>query len=144
MKYQKIILVLVIVLAAVWGIKFFKRQKIDNPIVRTVPPEQPNTGLVQPEVSEFFVTAEGAGEFNPRHIRIKMGDKVTWLNKGSVVIWPAVGPHPTHDIYPEFDSKHGIKSGENWSFTFQRLGMWQYHNHLKGGSMVGIVEVLAE
>lgn len=126
MSYKKVFLVILAAGALFSGIKLTK---------------QSSPNIAAPTPSEFLVTVDVKGEFTPRHIRIKKGDKVVWLNKSSAPVWPAVGPHPTHDQYPDFDSKQKIKTEETWSFVFQRLGMWQYHNHLRGESMVGIVEV---
>ena len=138
MNYKKAILIVFIIGALFYGAKFVKQ---DDPPKENVPPA---SAITPSTPSEFLVTVDAKGEFTPRHIRIKKGGKVTWINKSSVPVRPAVGPHPTHDQYPDFDSKQKIKTEETWSFVFQRLGMWQYHNHLRDGSMVGIVEVLAE
>lgn len=126
MSYKKVFLVILAAGALFSGIKLTK---------------QSGPNIAAPMPSEFLVTVDAEGEFTPRHIRIKKGDKVVWMNKSRNPVQPAVGPHPTHDQYPDFDSQKKINPEETWSFVFQRLGMWQYHNHLRDGSMVGIVEV---
>lgn len=75
----------------------------------------------------IFMTQDG---FEPRELTITLGDTITFVNKDDTDRWPASNLHPTHDIYPEFDSKQGIVSGSLWSFTFDRAGEWRYHDHI--------------
>src|SRR5437899_1855737 len=56
--------------------------------------------------------------FSPQAITINQGDAVLFENDGKQDHWPASDPHPTHDLYPEFDPQKAIKPGENWSFFF--------------------------
>ena len=65
-------------------------------------------------------------------------------NASGVETWPAAALHPTHTVYPGsdikkcgtseavgiFDACRGLKSGESWSFQFNEVGTWKYHNHL--------------
>src|SRR6185503_5181523 len=57
-------------------------------------------------------------------------DAVTFISNTGQPFWPASDPHPTHQIYPEFDPKQPIQPGKSWSFTFNRVVNWGYHNHL--------------
>lgn len=41
---------------------------------------------------------------------------------------PASDPHPDHTDYPEFEMDD-IAPGQSASFTFTRLGTFEYHNH---------------
>lgn len=68
--------------------------------------------------------------FESATITIKKGEKVTLVNKGKNLHWPASNIHPTHGIYPEFDSKVGVEPGASWSFTFDKVGVWRFHDHL--------------
>lgn len=70
-------------------------------------------------------------QFNPASISIKKGERVTWKNDSTVFFWPASAIHPTHQIYPEFDAKKGTAPSGEWSFTFDKVGTWKYHDHLK-------------
>lgn len=83
------------------------------------------------------MNAEG---FFPESVRIKKGQSVTWLNEGGQPHWPASDLHPTHGIYPEFDPQEPITPGESWTFTFTKLGVWRYHDHLRP-ILRGIIEV---
>ena len=81
------------------------------------------------------------GIFVPKSVTGKKGGTVTWVNKGSTPVWPASAFHPTHQVYPGFDSLKGIQSGESYSFVFDRVGSWKYHDHLNA-SATGVVEVV--
>ena len=80
-------------------------------------------------------------KFDPEESQIKRGDTVTFRNVGKSPVWPASNLHPTHGIYPEFDPQHEIKPGEEWSFRFDRVGAWKYHDHLSP-STKGVIEVM--
>ncbi len=69
--------------------------------------------------------------FSPQDITIKKCTKVVFKNETKVSVWPASDLHPTHGIYPEFDPLKGYGPGESWSFVFNKIGRWRYHNHLK-------------
>ena len=88
--------------------------------------------------------------FSPDSITIKPGTTVTWINEGEGEHWPASNFHPTHEIYPEgggcigsmLDACRGLKKGESYSFTFNKLGAWGIHDHLYPGltMVVKVVE----
>lgn len=76
--------------------------------------------------------------FTPNTLTIKKGDTVTFLNQSASVVRPASDKHPTHTEYPTtggcvgstFDACKGLQPGESWSFQFDEVGQWGYHNHL--------------
>lgn len=68
--------------------------------------------------------------FNPSKIKIKKGTKVTFKNLDSTPRWPASNLHPTHGIYPEFDPQKEVAPNEEWSFVFDKVGVWRFHDHL--------------
>ena len=67
--------------------------------------------------------------FSPQELTIQKGDIVKFVSNNRI-FWPASNLHPSHTIYFEFDSKDPIKTGESWSFRFNKLGEWKYHDHL--------------
>ena len=86
-------------------------------------------------------TVEMAGDgFSPTSLSIKKGDTVTFKNVGSNSHWPASAPHPTHTVYPEFDPKSEVAPGQSWSFIFDKVGTWRYHDHLNSGE-TGVITV---
>lgn len=80
-------------------------------------------------------------DFNPQSLKIKKSETVTWMNKSDEPIWPASNIHPTHQVYAEFDPKRPIKSGDSWSFDFEKAGVWRYHDHL-APQKTGVIEVV--
>lgn len=91
-------------------------------------------------VVETFVIIDESGRFNPSSVKIVKGGKVAWINKNANPVWPASGVHPTHEIYPGFDALRKVGQGETYSFTFEKVGSWKYHDHLNP-SAFGTVEV---
>ncbi len=77
--------------------------------------------------STVHMTDEG---FVPNNISIKSGEKVTFKSTGQDQHWPASNIHPTHEIYSEFDPRKPISSGAEWSFVFDQVGTWRFHDHL--------------
>jgi plastocyanin len=68
--------------------------------------------------------------FEPRSVEIQSGDTVVFENVGEEAHWPASDDHPTHEKYSVFDPKKPIQPNTEWSFTFDRLGKWEYHDHM--------------
>lgn len=84
----------------------------------------------KPTQGEVVVNIKPEGGFYPEKITIKKGARVVWVNKSAKFSWPASDFHPVHNIYPEFDPKEPIASGEAWAFNFDKAGLWAYHDHL--------------
>jgi len=89
--------------------------------------------------NEATVTYTDSG-FSPASVTIKQGGTVTFVNQSSRDMWVASNPHPIHTDYPGFDEKAAVPNGGSWSFTFDRIGSWGYHNH-KNPSNMGVVVV---
>lgn len=79
--------------------------------------------------------------YEPKDLSIKKCTKVIFRNVSSEPHWPASNIHPTHGIYPELDPKQPVDAGSEWSFVFDRVGSWKYHDHLKP-AIRGVIEVL--
>ncbi len=79
---------------------------------------------------------------------IKKGTNVTFKNESGMDMWPASAMHPTHRMYPTtggclgstFDACERVSDGESWSFTFDEVGVWKYHDHLSP-TMFGMIMV---
>ena len=94
-----------------------------------------------------------AGGFVPRTLSVKKGDTVTFVNKDTNKHWPASANHPSHTVYPGssvskcgapeadniFDTCKGLEEGESFSFIFNEVGSWGYHDHLRSGIRGSIV-----
>ena len=70
------------------------------------------------------------GGFSPGRLEIEIGTQVVFVNDTDTLLWPASNIHPTHQIFPEFDSMGSVPPGDRWGFTFKKAGFWRYHNHL--------------
>lgn len=89
------------------------------------------------------VTYSLAG-FSPASVTVKKGGAVMWTNIASDGMWVAVDEHPGHAGYdgtsrkdhcaegvaPSFDQCIASTPGSQWSFTFNKVGTWKYHNHV--------------
>ena len=84
-----------------------------------------------------------AGSFLPKRLEAPAGQTVTFVNESDAPMWPASNIHPTHEILPGFDAKSPIEPGESWTFVFEEVGFWRYHNHLSP-SESGIVVATGE
>ena len=89
---------------------------------------------------EYHVVEITSMGFSPDVVEINQGDFVVWVNLDGKRHWPATDDHPAHDQYPGFDSKAPLKKGEEWEFQFDRVGEWEYHDHLSPLN-VGVVIV---
>ncbi len=79
--------------------------------------------------SQMTVTYNGKS-FSPSTITIRKGDTVTFVNQSTGKMNVASDPHPTHTDYPEFDQTKSSQIGsKTYTFTFQKVGTWGYHNH---------------
>ncbi|HEY4694792.1 MAG TPA: hypothetical protein VIH52_02400 [Candidatus Nanoarchaeia archaeon] len=78
--------------------------------------------------------------FSPQEVTPKKGQTVRWVNDDQTLHWPASNPHPTHELYLGFDPGEPISPGGEWSFKFNNLGEWRYHDHLQPDKF-GLVKV---
>ena len=69
-------------------------------------------------------------EFEPKEVTIKLGGIITFTNNSNKDFWPASNLHPTHNIYGEFDPRKPISPSESFTFTFEKSGVWGFHDHL--------------
>lgn len=94
-------------------------------------------------VAGTIVSLTNAG-YLPTSVTIKKGETVTFKNNSTVQMWTASAMHPAHTAYSgtslsehcpdvantSFDACRGYLPGESWSFKFDKVGTWKYHNHL--------------
>lgn len=100
------------------------------------------------ESMESLVNYENEG-YSPSTLTVKRGSIVTWKNNSQSAMWTASSMHPTHKDYPTeggclgstFDACTGIQPGGSWSFKFDVVGEWKYHNHVVGGRYGTIVVI---
>lgn len=105
------------------------------------------------ETKSHTVVISSSG-FSPNVLEIKRGDRVIFINRDSNTHWPASNVHPTHTVYPGssiqkcgsdaestiFDSCKELRQGEEYSFVFNEIGRWNYHDHSRA-SLTGTIIV---
>lgn len=96
--------------------------------------------IVDPALENVTIVRTEAG-FEPAHVRIKQGGTITFTSIIGKQFWPASNSHPLHDSYSDFDPKRSLGPDEEWSFTFDRTGMWGFHDHLAPQAL-GTIEVV--
>jgi len=114
--------------------------------MQPAPTPEPTTSTSTTQTQQAVVTYTDSG-FSPKTLTIKKGETVLFKNTASDDMRVASNPHPIHNGYPTtggcvsstFDSCNTIAPGQSWSFTFDIVGRWGYHNHLnptEGGTIV--------
>lgn len=126
-KYMRklfIIFAVIIIVLVIFGLGFFKTASFfssEEPAKKNNPVSESKEGTLIRMVTEGFEPAE---------LKIRKGEQITFINDDTSNRWPASNLHPTHGIYPEFDPQEPLAAGEHWSFTFEKTGLWRYHDHL--------------
>lgn len=152
---QKIVWVVVAIVVIGGGFWWWQSTQVpavntgaDAGIVNTGTTPLPET----PSVPMTAMVTYNGSSFSPSEVTIKKGGTVTFLNEGNVSMWVASGPHPEHTGYsgttrsahcPDtsnaaFDQ---CASGNSFTFMFQKVGTWPYHNHLNAGVFGKVVVV---
>ena len=134
----------ILLLVAVFGVVYLFSSFLENPINTASVidnPEESSQATGNTHVIEM--TSSG---FAPSMLTVSKGDTVNWINRDTEKHWPASAVHPTHTVYPGsdikkcfeagtdktsiFDACRGLDPGESYSFTFNEIGTWGYHDHL--------------
>lgn len=136
-----------------------ERQQANNPVAPPATGQQnPTGGTVANNptgtvsAGTFTVTKANEG-FSPQTLTIKKGSTVNFVNNSSADFWPATARHPTHTVYPGsdiqkcgtqeengiFDACRGLSAGQTFSFTFNQVGEWAYHDHLNATAFGKII-----
>ena len=103
-----------------------------------------------PDEATVTYTDDG---FSPATVTVAQGGTVHFVNQSSNEFWPASAVHPTHAVYPGsgielcgtltavgiFDACGGVAVGSTWSFTFDEVGQWGYHDHLNASHFGKVV-----
>jgi len=133
--------------------------KVDNGSLEQVqeqgeaPLPQAPKGEVMTEEGSSLVTYTTASGYTPAILKVKKGSTVVFKNESDKDMWTASALHPTHTVYPDsdikkcgtddsikiFDMCQGLAKDQQWSFTFNEVGTWKYHNHLRVSDTGSIV-----
>lgn len=125
MKNYLLILVLILIVL-ILGIVFSlnNTKNTDNNSVNE------SIGKEQDQDLENVVIKMQDDNFVPEKITIKKNQTVVFINESKEDKWPASNIHPTHQIYSEFDPKKPVPPNTSWSFKFDKVGIWRFHDHL--------------
>ncbi|MGE5298097.1 MAG: hypothetical protein ACM3KM_02965 [Acidobacteriaceae bacterium] len=129
-KTTSIIVGIIVVAVVVVGAVFLSRNK-NNPA------STGNNSTVTSTGRTVTVSYDGSS-FSPSLQTVNKGDTVKFVNNSSANMWVASDPHPLHNGYPTtggcvastFDACTNITPGNSFSFQFDIVGSWGYHNHL--------------
>jgi plastocyanin len=83
--------------------------------------------------------------FTPSQTTVKQGQTVRFVNESSGQMWVASDQHPTHTEYAGTNLRQHCsnnsnsafdqcESSDSFSFTFEKAGDWQYHNHVNASA----------
>lgn len=78
--------------------------------------------------------------FQPKNLIVPVDTMVEFLNQSDFEMWVASNVHPSHDILPTFDQFKGAAKGKSYMYTFDKKGVWPYHDH-NNPSFEGVITV---
>jgi plastocyanin len=128
---NKIIIALVI-LSITFGAGYFF-------YFRPIPISQNDRMKVEELQSEPLTVVYTNEGYFPKQITVKKGESVKFINMSDRMVWTASDEHPAHTIYPEFDQKTVAGRGNEYSFKFEKIGTWCYHNHANASHVGKII-----
>lgn len=130
--------------AAAWYVQNQDSDPIDNVTYLAVGNGiQVGGGVLNADFSPDAVITRIDEGYEPTDITIRVGDTVMFKNDSESFHWPASNVHPTHSIYSDFDPREPIAPGDTWSFTFTRVGIWGFHDHIRA-NLIGRIVVEEE
>ena len=147
-----IIIILVLVIFGGW---FFISGNMTGAPSPAVTNQMPVVGSTTPEMivenllPDVTVTYSDAG-FSPKSVTVLVGTKVIFVNQSTKNMWVASAKHPDHTVYsgtslaqhcPDtansaFDQ---CSTSTSYSFTFNKVGTWKYHNHVNASDFGTVV-----
>jgi plastocyanin len=96
------------------------------------------------------ITYDGKS-FSPASVTVKKGNTVKWVDT-SGQMWVASAPHPAHTGYdgtsrsthcaPGYTGAMPFDEcvlGSSYSFTFDKVGTWPYHDHMNPSAFGSVV-----
>ncbi len=123
----------------------------DSGIVDTGAGSQVPVDTGTPSVGMTATVTYDGSSFSPAEVTIKKGGAVTFTSTG-VPMWVASGPHPAHTNYSGStlaqhcpDTSNGsfdqCAVANSYTFVFDKVGTWPYHNHVKLGAYGKVIVV---
>jgi plastocyanin len=147
-----VIIVIVVIALGWWLYSKNSSAPVTNPAMQdgTSAPIEQTRDEAAAEIIKVTYTSAG---FTPSEITILKGQTVQFVNNTSGDMWVASAIHPTHSVYSSttlaqhcpdatgdaFDECVGAAPGTTWSFTFNKIGTWGYHDHLHASNFGKII-----
>ncbi len=78
--------------------------------------------------------------FVPAKLTVLVGTMVEFINQRDEEMWVASNVHPSHEILATFDQFKGVGKGQSYMYTFDKKGLWPYHDHINP-SLEGVITV---
>lgn len=128
MDTNKIVILLVAIVLIAGGLvgySFMAKQDAPEAIIKDVPDTKEI--VTEGETHSVVLKADG---FIPAELTVKKGDVVVFTSERGFPFWPASDQHPTHSAYSDFDPLKPVDASTPWSFQFNKVGKWDYHDHL--------------
>lgn len=115
-----------------------------------------NTTNIPSQTQNVNITYTNKG-FEPNSMRIPSGTTVVWTNVSDKLMWIGSDPHPSHTDLPGFDQRgtdsnvphddtfkliphvEAHSTDSVYAYTFIKVGIWDYHNHLSPGDRGEII-----
>ncbi len=122
------------------------------PLPSVLPPPPLQNTSTNTKTQSVAYTAEG---FSPKSITVTQGTTVTFTNASVNRMWVGAAMHPTHEAYDgtttkehcangvatngTFDQCHAVEMDGSWSYTFNKVGSWNYHNHSRASDFGTVI-----
>lgn len=133
--FAGLVIILVVLVLIIGGFFYFKNSSILTNLLNKVKPVNPQTQVV----SQNVVTITDQG-FIPATIKIKKNTQVKWKDMDKASYQVASDPHPIHSGLPGLVSPV-LLTNDSYSFTFEKVGTFTYHDHLNPFKFKGTVIV---
>jgi plastocyanin len=88
--------------------------------------------------AQVSITSTG---FVPASISVNVGQAVTWTNNDSSPHIVASDPYPTDNALAGFNAKQNMSRNDSFSFVFNKVGTYTYHDNLNPYAIKGTVIV---
>ncbi|RJQ34104.1 hypothetical protein C4568_03100 [Candidatus Parcubacteria bacterium] len=78
--------------------------------------------------------------FEPVKLTVPVGTMVEFINQSDEEMWVASNMHPSHEILSTFDQFQGVGKSQSYMYTFDKKGIWPYHDHINP-ALEGVITV---
>ncbi len=106
-------------------------------------PKRSNRSLTSENTSTELAVIEITNNgFIPNTLQIKKNTTVTWRNIDTNTHQPAADPFRTHESNPNLVALEALEENDSFSFTFDEVGEFGYHDNLNPDIMKGKIIVV--